>query len=244
MSYTYTCPKCSKTIEFSSKRPYEKNVAQGCCCRCLTIGEHKCVRCDTVIRYVSPQSYAEAREKSDCSKCKRIPDSSLEDFKKGIFTKHCPKCDAVQTYRTKFQLLAAIRLGHICHSCASTEMIPIVRLKSRRTRMKRTPEQRAEISEKMSQAHKARFALLSSEEQEAMRQRGRDSLKKLHDNMTPEEKEKWHRKLKMAFVKHRGDNHWMKKPEVLQKVKDSCVKYRGDNHWIHRVKKSVGRKNK
>lgn len=40
------------------------------------------------------------------------------------------------------------------------------------------------------------------------------------------------RNIKEAFVKWCGDNHWMKRPEVLEKVIQSCEKYKGDHHWF------------
>jgi hypothetical protein len=40
--------------------------------------------------------------------------------------------------------------------------------------------------------------------------------------------------LRRAFDKYRGDNHWMKRPEVIGKVIKSCEKYKGPGHWFNR----------
>lgn len=46
-----------------------------------------------------------------------------------------------------------------------------------------------------------------------------------------------HRKCRQVMaIKYSGENHWMKRPEVLAKVKKSCEKYRGDGHWFRRGK--------
>lgn len=45
----------------------------------------------------------------------------------------------------------------------------------------------------------------------------------------------WNKGLKnirKGMEKYRGDNHWVKRPEVLAKIKKSCEKYRGDHHWF------------
>jgi len=48
-----------------------------------------------------------------------------------------------------------------------------------------------------------------------------------------------YRKCRELFAKkYSGENHWMKRPGVLQKIKNSCKKYRGDGHWFRRNKKS------
>jgi len=48
------------------------------------------------------------------------------------------------------------------------------------------------------------------------------------------------RNVREAFVKWRGDNHWMKRPEVLEKVIKSCEKYKGDHHWFRLAKLPIG----
>ena len=35
-------------------------------------------------------------------------------------------------------------------------------------------------------------------------------------------------------IKYGGNNHWMKRPEVIAKVRKTCEKYRGDGHWFRR----------
>jgi hypothetical protein len=242
MIYKFTCPRCFVIRKFKLKRPYEKNVEQGCCCFCAATGEHQCSRCNLIIKYDSRQAFKIAKKSNNCRKCKKIPDSALENFKCGIFSKDCPKCNATQTYSSKPLMLSAIRIKTICHSCAAKKFVSIVRLKIHRTKMRWTSEKHNQVSANISMAHKARFASLSLEEQEVVRQRGRDALKKLRENTSPEEKEKWNRRLRKAFVKYRGNNHWMKRPEVLQKVKDSCIKYRGNNHWSHRLRNITKRK--
>jgi hypothetical protein len=42
-----------------------------------------------------------------------------------------------------------------------------------------------------------------------------------------------HRKCREVIAqKFSGENHWMKRPEVLAKIRKSCEKFRGDNHWF------------
>ena len=121
----YTCSRCSTTRFFKSKRSYEKNVAQGCCSPCLTIGAWKCLRCETVIKYRSRRAFVKATKNNSCRKCDGIPDSELENFKKGIFSKHCPKCSSLQIYSSRKIVLAAIRLNTICIFCANKQL-PVV----------------------------------------------------------------------------------------------------------------------
>ena len=49
-----------------------------------------------------------------------------------------------------------------------------------------------------------------------------------------------HRKCRETIaIKYGGENHWMKRPEVIAKVRKTCEKYRGDNHWFRRGKNKV-----
>lgn len=52
------------------------------------------------------------------------------------------------------------------------------------------------------------------------------------NNINKYQKRKYKKTLKAAFIKYKGENHWIHRPEVYSKIIESCKKYRGDNHWF------------
>lgn len=174
----------------------------------------KCVRCNTDKVYKNLQGFKFKIKKitTSCTYCKSIPNELLQNFKdgrvNGVYKIKCIKCDNNKTYKNLNQFKCEIKRTNtgMCRPCAIYKNSNKLRLRQQRNKRRR----------------EARLKIRQQDPNYYINEAKKKAAKII----------KWKKKLKIAFKKYHGDNHWMKRPEVLLKTKKSCKKYRGDNHWF------------
>lgn len=154
---------------------------------------------------------------------------------RGVKSHPCPQCGKMRHFKTRSYYRSAVRENTICKSCTqlNSREANIKRGKDRWANM--SEEERQRIRKRYVQGQKKRWQSLSEEEREKVRERGRKGLRIAHLKMwNPKNKAKWIANLKKSFEKHRGDKHWVYRPETYLKIVESNKKYCGENHWFHR----------
>lgn len=147
--------------------------------------------------------------------------------------KKCPLCGRWQKYKTLGHLLEAQRNNTNCRSCAGKNISEESRKKLSQSLKKSWTKKR-----RLEQSKRIRYQFQKYTLAELIEIRNRQSqaqkiaFPKWKKNY-PERYAAWRRNLKLAFKKYRWDNHWMKRPEVLQKIRNSCAIYRNGGHWFH-----------
>jgi len=189
-----------------------------------------CPRCNIRKGYLHENQLNKFNNVKDCKCCRFVPDSALQQFiNDNLYFRECPRCHNLIKHNRRVGFLNAINENRICKSCGGKETferkwglewkpiigdkVPIRRVFYRIRKHWRTLSQEKK-DELLSRTQKSR-TMYFEHLPRAGRTRNRISVKK-------------------AFEKYKGENHWMKRPEVLRKVKNTCKKYRGDNHWSRR----------
>jgi hypothetical protein len=171
-----------------------------------------------------------------------------------ILSRICPICKKQISYNFRSTFLQATRKNQSCKSCSSIQSAkkqqekrkelwePIIGywpIKYRTFVMIRnhwsslTTKQKIDILYKSVQQRKWYWRHLKRWNRNAGHRKCRITMAKKYsgDNHWMKRPEVL-KKIRKTCEKYRGDNHWMKRPEVLKKIRKTCEKYRGDNHWF------------
>ena len=196
-----------------------------------------CPRCEKGAKYIiATPSYIKnlnLKWSSRCKYCKPISDENLEAFKKSCYIKQCPKCGRDVHFKQRVSYLASVRANSPCKSCVNLETALI------------KAEEERKIWEPIigywGMSHNTFIRIkkhwLSLTEDQKTELIGRTPKQRRYywDHLKRKNAAEGHRKCREIInQKYSGDNHWMKRPEVLQKIRKSCEKYRGDGHWFRR----------
>lgn len=193
-----------------------------------------CKRCFSVKKYKTEKHFRMAFRKDDCFICERMPDDIIKYFiESGKYVSRCPSCNNIRFFKTRHSYLESLNENRVCKSCNSIKNGPKSAIKIKKWWADLSNEKRKRICDKKSISGKRRWDNLSETEKKKWIESGKRQLKRIQILMkTPEYKKRWLKKLRASFNKYRGDNHWMKRPEIHQKVVNSCAKYKGDGHWL------------
>lgn len=204
--------------------------------QCDMKGYRVCPRCNSTIQYITKNGLRTASMKSNCRKCKNIPDEYLKDFCEGKYIKRCPRCNGKQEYNTKIGLVRGINLKLICKGCTSRENALITQRKIKIWRENLSDKEKQKLSKACSIAHLKVWNSKTEKEKQSVIKRLRNERDKWYSNlwMHPEEYDRWITKLKKSFEKYRGENHWMNRVDTMAKIHSTYMKYLGKNHWVHR----------
>jgi hypothetical protein len=148
-----------------------------------------------------------------------------------IFVRNCPKCNNSIKYKSHLQCNRANKINSICKRCSNQEKSEkriSSEIKKWSTIFGSVPPKRQRVLKRW----KNKWNSFTEEKKQSIL--AKTPLQKIyfwgHINRASRSQQK--KLLKKAFMKYRGENHWMKRPEVYAKIIESCKKYRGDNHWF------------
>lgn len=155
------------------------------------------------------------------------------------YRRNCPNCCRVITYNHSSHYHCALRINSTCKHCSSQ------RNAEKRNKLETEKwscvfgivPKRPRIFNKWKQIWN------SFDETKKQYILNKTKLQKIYywGHINRARKVEWKKALKKSFVKYRGDNHWIHRPEVYAKTIETCKKYCGDNHWFRNpnyVKKS------
>lgn len=188
----------------------------------------KCKRCNLETEY-SPTHARTIKNRQNCVECRSIDDLFLEEFKAGKYCRSCPSCQSVITHKSKFSFLQAKRENIPCKSCTNKKLWTNETYRNNQLQHKRNISD--STKKKLSLAMKNRWA--NTEDKTQILENLKHATEIFQENLkNPEYKQNWALNQKKAFEKYKGNNHWMKRPEVMEKIINSCKKYKGNNHWF------------
>ena len=147
----------------------------------------------------------------------------------------CPSCGREITYKNQKSYIRQLQLNRSCKYCASN-----------RNARKRKEEERKiwepiigywGLKYRTFKMIKDHWAGLTQDERNEILSKTLLQKEYYWGHLRRKNRNTGHRKCREVMaIKYSGENHWMKRPEVLAKVKKSCEKYCGDNHWFRRKK--------
>lgn len=188
----------------------------------------KCKRCGIETDY-SPNHARTIKSRQNCVECRAIDDQFLEEFKAGKYCRCCPNCQSVITHKSKRTLLQAKNINSPCKSCTNKKLWTDEAYRNNQLQYKRNMPNITR--QKLSSAMKKRWE--NTEDKSQILEQLKRATEIFQENLkNPEYKQNWALNQKKAFEKYKGDNHWMKRPEVMEKIINSCKKYKGNNHWF------------
>lgn len=196
-----------------------------------------CGRCRNQLKYVSSTYFKKivSENPNECKYCKAILDKNLDAFKQSIYSRECPKCGRTVIHKNRYSLFQAVRENKLCKSCG---LAPVFAERAKAQREYWEP-----IIGRWDLMPKT-FAMIKKHWRTLTEEQKLEIIRK-----TPQQKYWYwgHLRRKNRLTQRRncrttlaqrygGENHWMKRPEVLAKIRKSCEKYRGDGHWFRRNK--------
>ena len=236
--YTKVCKRCGRERIYETKESFLTAELRNDCLMCRDILDDNlpsfiksgryfklCERCNHTTEYGSKSYFIDIQSQpSHCIHCKNLPDESLSYFiKNSEYVRICPNCKRFIKHKTKGTFLYAFRHSTRCHSCTSIESGK----ETKKHRIKKWELIVGKlIASKMSERRRntiGRYWRFSTKEEKDKILQKTDLQKKYFwDHYRRASKVRWFKNLKKAFVKYRGDNHWMKDPVVYNKIKESC----------------------
>ena len=196
-----------------------------------------CNRCRNQLKYVSSTYFKKivSENPNECKYCKSVLDTSLDAFKQGQYTRICPQCQTPVVYKTRESYGQALRGNHICKRCSQ---IPVRIEKARKQKEKWEPIiGRWNLRPRTLSMIKRHWASITDAERVEILLKNQQQKDWYWGHLRRKNRVAGHRKCRQVIAqKYSGENHWMKRPEVLAKIKKSCEKYRGDGHWFRRNK--------
>lgn len=176
-----------------------------------------CPECKDLIYYKSKRGLLNSYDKKSllCKPCKQKS-----------YKKNCPTCNKIVTFKSRGAYRVSVNRNFNCKSCSSKisgkEFIKKwenkIGLNLRKYTFKKI-ERIKSFWSRLSDKEKLNFYNKSESQKKHY-----FSHIKHHNRM----------KLKKAFIKYKGKNHWTTRPYVLNKIIKSCEKYKGKNHWMNR----------
>jgi hypothetical protein len=161
-----------------------------------------------------------------------MSDDEVRSYKThGKYSKTCLKCNSITLYKTRETLLQSINENKICKKCASREKqqklqeawIPITGT--------------ASFTLKMLKAIRVSWRGLSDEDKKIVLNKTDIEKQVYWNDLKRRNKIAGYRKWRQIISeRYAGENHWMKRPDVISKIKETCKKYTGDNHWFRKNK--------
>lgn len=152
-----------------------------------------------------------------------------------IPSRNCPICKKIINYNSRDVYSQAKRKNQSCKSCASIESAK--RIQQKRKELWKPIVGYWPIKYKTFVMIRKHWSSLTTEQKIKILYKTTKQRKYYWGHLKRYNRNLGHRKCRQTIsIKYKGNNHWMKRPEVLEKVRRSCEKYRGDNHWFRRNK--------
>jgi hypothetical protein len=162
-------------------------------------------------------------------------DNNLDAFKQGKYVRYCPQCNRPVTYRNRTTYRQAKSLGKPCKACAHSPSYE-QRKKDEQTYWEPIIG-RWNLKPKTFAMIKRHWRNLTEEQKLDLMNRTQMQKDYYWGHLRRRNRLAGKRSCREVFAqKYSGENHWMKRPEVLAKIRKSCEKYRGDGHWFRRGK--------
>jgi len=155
-----------------------------------------------------------------------------------MYTRICPVCKRDTPCKNRKSYLAKTRLNKQCKSCSNKKNE--IRRKEKERKIWEPIVGYWPLKRKTLYMIKCHWRSLTDVEKIEILLKNTLQKKYYWGHLRRLNRNAAHRKCRETIaIKYSGENHWMKRPEVLAKVKKSCEKYRGDNHWFRRDKNKV-----
>jgi hypothetical protein len=151
------------------------------------------------------------------------------------YTRNCPFCNRIVILKNKKTQKRQIRLNRPCKFCTSQSTAK--KAKARSKKQWKPIIGRWPIRELTLERIKRFWKTLTQKEKNEII--SKTSLQKMYfwGHLKRKNRHLNHKHCRETMsIKYSGENHWMKRPEVLDKVRKSYEKYRGDGHWSRRNK--------
>lgn len=201
-----------------------------------------CPRCGKGAKYiVTTAAYIrnlQLKWTDRCKYCKPVPDTDLEHFKKSFYVKQCPECGKDVQFKNRTNYMASVRNNHPCKSCVQAARAVVQAEEQKKLwepiigywGMKYNTFARI----------RAHWNSLTEEQKQALLAKTPLQRRYYWDHLKRHNAAEGHRKCRETIrAKYSGENHWMKRPNVLRKIRNTCKKYRGDGHWFRRRKQGA-----
>lgn len=195
----------------------------------MSIHQRNCPKCSNTITYELKRllDYA-IKHNRVCKSCK-------EEERKQKRIRTCPLCQKVIIHKSSSITYHAKRLNSPCKKCSARIEADKLLEKERVfwTGIFGVIPKNKKVYERWKQIW---YHRLTAEEKLSVLNKTTQQKIYFWGHIKRKNKVISKRNVKEAFVKWCGDNHWMKRPEVLEKVIKSCEKYKGDHHWFRLAK--------
>jgi len=196
-----------------------------------------CNRCRNQLKYISSTYFKKvvSENPNECKYCKSVLDASLDAFKQGQYSRVCPQCQKTVVYKTRESYGQAMRLNKPCKVCSH---IPSYEQRKKDEQAYWEPiVGRWNLRPKTFAMIKSHWQTLTEEQKLDLMNRIKLQKDYYWGHLRRRNRQAGKRSCREVFAqKYSGENHWMKRPEVLAKIRKSCEKYRGDGHWFRQNK--------
>ena len=203
--------------------------------------KRRCPRCENLNQYVHYSYFSILQDENPigCKICKVVDDASLKDFVElKRYTRECPKCHKMVVYKNRTSFRQSRNENKSCKSCS--QRVSRFRKECLKQKTWKPIIGHWPVKFTFFIAVREFWNGLSGDERAEFLQKTPTQKRNFWSHLRRKNKSAGHRKYREVMAKkYSGENHWMKRPEVLRKIRKTCEKFRGDNHWFRRGKVSV-----
>jgi hypothetical protein len=144
------------------------------------------------------------------------------------YFRKCPNCNNLVKCKNRRMFLQNTCLNKPCKSCTTKKVF------AEKFEKEWMPVIGYRPSTKVFHRIKKHWNSLSVNQKNNILQKNDKNKRIYFDHLPRTNRRIAKRNVKLAFEKYKGQNHWTKRPEILQKIKNSCKKYCGENHWFNK----------
>ena len=197
-----------------------------------------CRRCEKRSKFISLASFklVERKNLPYCKYCKLIPDECIDSFRQSKYEIICPTCGISRTYKNRSYFLGISNdTERQCKWCSNISNIE--QRKKEEMEMWKPIIGYWNLKYKTLRMIKDHWETLTQEEKNQILSKTPLQKEYYWGHLRRKNRIEGHRKCRQVMAeKYSGENHWMKRPEVLAKIRKTCEKYRGNGHWFRRNK--------